>query len=364
MAWTLRSSAIDVGSGRRVVVTPTIAVAIGTNSFIVHKVLTSTDVGVTWVSESIPVGWMGTGICWSPSLGVFVIAGYDFPDGPILTSPNGTTWTQESTPWDGTTGQLVDVTWAESLGLFVATGGGGPSLECALTSNDGGSTWVASTFPAGWVDGNSVAWSESLGVLVVAGTTSTGTMLATSTDGATWSNGTTPVDGLPSGFGWRVRWCPNNGVFICAIYPPTVPSNIAVFWSSDGYTWTRSVMPGPPVSVVPSDVCEVNDVIVMTGTYPGRNMYVSCDAGRTFVLAWSIPPPFENTFGLGYDSTFGTMILMGRTDPPAEAIATGPPPASYPREPVYQRIYGWHIDIDDNGLEVLRIDTSPQGFSA
>lgn len=126
-------------------------------------IVTSPD-GITWTSRTVPTLTLGymAGVDWSPTLGMFVSCGYQ----EILYSTNGTSWTNVSV----TAGGWHDIAWAPEVGLFAAVGTTGTNR--VMTSPDG-ITWTQRTTPATSDQFWGVAWSPSL-LLWVAVASSTG----------------------------------------------------------------------------------------------------------------------------------------------------------------------------------------------
>ena len=150
-----------------------------------HVLMRSSD-GINWTNVTTPLlGNIVERAAWSPSLGLWAAVGN--PSGlsgagsAIMTSPDGVTWTTRDTG----TGTPFDVCWSPDLGLFVmadvATG------SHSRKSSDG-ITWSAMSaapFPTAGCTG--VTWSPSLGLFVAVSVNSTS--FYTSSDGDTWTNG-------------------------------------------------------------------------------------------------------------------------------------------------------------------------------
>lgn len=125
---------------------------VGTN----YGLMTSTN-ATTWITRSTawdPYVEEFDAIVWSPSLALWCLIGSNSGDNyRIMTSPDGLTWTRRATPWDGN-GGLNDLCWADTLGLFVATGWNFTSTpsdalrsrHTVITSPDG-ITWTERTTP-------------------------------------------------------------------------------------------------------------------------------------------------------------------------------------------------------------------------
>jgi len=149
--------------------------------------------------------------------GLFVAVG---DNGTILTSPDGTTWTQRTSPPGpfGARVHLYDVTYGN--GLFVTVGGDNGTI---LTSPDGTT----------WAKRNSGTSEEFLGVTYGNGIFLTigldGNILI-SPDGTTWTEGSYE-NSYSYGFFKAATY--GNGLFV------TVSKNGAIQTSPDGTTWTQ-----------------------------------------------------------------------------------------------------------------------------
>ena len=101
-------------------------------------------------------------VAYSKALGKFVAVAGSFAT--ILTSPDGVTWTAQTS---GADGGLRSVTYSEPLGMFVAAGASGT----ILTSPDG-VTWTAQTSGVSVVL-MSIVYSKKLDKFVITGTPGT-----------------------------------------------------------------------------------------------------------------------------------------------------------------------------------------------
>jgi len=149
--------------------------------------------------------------------GLFVAVG---DNGTILTSPDGTTWTQRTSPPGpfGARVHLYDVTYGN--GLFVTVGGDNGTI---LTSPDGTT----------WAKRNSGTSEEFLGVAYGNGiflTIGLNGNILISPDGTTWTEGSYE-NSYSYGFFKAATY--GNGLFV------TVSKNGAIQTSPDGTTWTE-----------------------------------------------------------------------------------------------------------------------------
>lgn len=177
------------------------------------NVVTSPD-GSIWTQRTMPItstSWISCDWNGSVFCAVSNTAGTT-----AATSPDGVTWTLRTLP---TSASWTSVAWLNNQ--FVAVS----SSAAAATSPDG-ATWTARTLPFSttW---RSMAYGNSLIVLVA------NSYILTSPDGITWTQRTAPVTASWS----SVVWDGSKFVVIAL-------GNPAVATSVDGVTWTLSYMPG------------------------------------------------------------------------------------------------------------------------
>lgn len=165
--------------------------------------------GETWAVEHDFAGAsFGNDLVWAEELGLWLTCGFADTSGYcVATSPDGSTWTGHSSPFDDP-GFVSKIAWNGSL--FVATGYDGAFNYSIMTSPDG-STWTARSTPvdrAGFAFGPAVIWIDKLSLWVVAmnGTFVSGGggyHIVTSPDGITWTdryNFANLVEGFASNF--------------------------------------------------------------------------------------------------------------------------------------------------------------------
>lgn len=159
------------------------------------------------------------GVTWAGSpINLFVAVG---SKGTVLTSPNGSTWTKQTTPVTSTSGpELYAVTWNSTQNLLVAVGGSGTILTSTngtswtqqssvpsttptllgvtnrgsqyvavgssgtIWNSSNGTTWTAAATNPLTTGLNSVAWNSTLSRYAVVGDNG---VAATSADGASWT---------------------------------------------------------------------------------------------------------------------------------------------------------------------------------
>lgn len=232
--WTLRTTPANTHIYRNIAWSPqlNLFVAVGASSTTDDPVLISSD-GITWTNVLVPNNANWYGIVWSPELNLFV-ATADFADTStvsIMTSPDGTNWTNRTVPVSGYS--LRDICWSAELGLFITVASGGGTTQRVLKSTDG-ITWSVVDTPAS-KQYFAVCWSKELGLFVALSIDNTTTDIITSTDGDNWTLGTLPVGNL-----WRsVVWSRQLGIFLAC---GSGPSN-SIISSPDGINWTVRTAP-------------------------------------------------------------------------------------------------------------------------
>lgn len=137
------------------------------------KISTSTDFGATWTARASGVATALYGVTWNGT--VFVVVG---ASGVLLTSPDGTTWTSQTSGFGAS--DITSVAYGN--GIFLAVGAGDKIARCVLSS---GVTWTL-TNP---IVGNSSAlrgiWFDTLTqrFMVVGDNES----IASTSDGIVWT---------------------------------------------------------------------------------------------------------------------------------------------------------------------------------
>lgn len=181
-----------------------------------------------WVARANPslVGFLN-GVVWDSTNGLFVAVGNDLGgDAAILTSPEGTNWTERANP---KAFDLTDVA-ENGSGLLVAVGRADGTDAYIVTSPDG-ITWTERANPKNF-GLEAVEWSADLSLFIAIGVSDgVDTYLITSPDGITWTERANPKNltfkGLTTGNGLIIA-C--NGSDDC-------------MRSSDGIAWTAFSIP-------------------------------------------------------------------------------------------------------------------------
>lgn len=197
--------------------------------------------GIVW-SENTQLGSLRThnAVCYSTELGLFVMTASNVNAVCVWTSTNGTSWTPITTPV--TTQSCRGIVWAAGLGLFVVCGTAG----LIMTSPDG-ATWTIQSTPNTyiWTD---ITWSPTLGLLVACSSTRTGAdnRMLTSTNATAWTLGSDPVHPAGDYTFSSISWSPTLEMF-AAIGSGSTDSNSngVAAHSLDGLSWHIDVAAAP-----------------------------------------------------------------------------------------------------------------------
>lgn len=222
------------------------------NSATSLRVMTSPD-GEVWTERTAAdttSTWQS--IVWSPDLDLFVAVA-DSGDNSVMTSSNGTNWTQQTVPEDNA---WKSVTWSPELDLFVAIAGSGTNR--VMTSPDG-INWTARTAAEAntWV---SVTWSPELSKFVAVASDGTNRVM-TSTNGTNWT-----AHAASSANIWSsVTWSPELQRFVAVANGGTD----RVMTSADGETWT-------------AQAASVDNAWNAVTWSPGISAFVAVGSGGTF----------------------------------------------------------------------------------
>lgn len=198
-------------------------VAVGYYTSLIPGRIVYSDDGINWTNASYSGSRFWRSVCWSAELSLFVAVAYsDFgaPGQRICTSPDGVTWTLRTTPTDR--GWTV-IEWSPSLGKFIALEAG--SGGWVLTSTNG-TTWtesqVAAATSATWRD---LIWSPELSLFVACASSGTERMM-TSPNGTSW----TVRDVDDTNLYYDLAWSAELNLMVCV-------HSSGVITSSDGITW-------------------------------------------------------------------------------------------------------------------------------
>jgi len=240
VTWTTQTSPMDGNIVRGIIWASGLGlfIAAGQNTGATVTIMTSPD-GAAWTAQTSPfdyagnAGDTGTGVAWDNGGGVAVVVGGNIDTNVLVaTSPDGATWTAQTTPLDANVPLPIQnaVSFSPDLGQFVTTG----SFGSLMTSPDG-VTWTVQTTPGGtafYDVGQGVSWSHDLGLWVVATQNmgGLGKALITSPDGAAWTYAASGFDGLAGAaqpFWSGSLWIVAGGV-----------GTLNFVLSTDGVTWS------------------------------------------------------------------------------------------------------------------------------
>jgi hypothetical protein len=185
-----------------------------------NRIITSTD-GISWIDRSSPAdnGWQS--VCWAPELSLFVAVAYSGTGNRVMTSTNGITWTTQTGSPDN---NWQWVCWASELSIFVAVAFTGTGNR-VMTSTNGISWTTRSVIDNNW---RSICWAPELSIFVVVAGTGIGNRVMTSNDGLTWITRSSASDD-----DWRaVCWSAELSLFVAVSRSGTVMT------SSEGINWT------------------------------------------------------------------------------------------------------------------------------
>jgi hypothetical protein len=223
--WTTRTT-VTTHQWYSVAWSPELGIFAAVSDIGTNQVMTSPD-GITWTLQTTPSnGWIS--ITWSAELSIFVAVAYGSGTGNrVMTSSNGTTWVSRTSAVNNSWRSVI---WSAELGLFVAVANSGTNNR-VMTSSDG-TTWVSRTSLNN--DWSSVAWSPELFIFVAVATSGTGDRVMTSYDGITWVSRASAANNNWS----SVTWSPELSIFIAV-----VDGTASIMYSSDGIRWISVTAP-------------------------------------------------------------------------------------------------------------------------
>ncbi len=111
-----------------------------------NRVMTSPD-GITWTSQTSPADYNWTSICWSRQLSLLVAVASSGIGNRVMTSSDGIIWTLQTTPIDN---NWSSVCWAAELSLFVAVANSGTNNKVMTSPN--GINWTIRTSSTSNID--------------------------------------------------------------------------------------------------------------------------------------------------------------------------------------------------------------------
>ncbi|MCB0968042.1 MAG: hypothetical protein KDB37_14500 [Ilumatobacter sp.] len=263
-----------------------------------QRAMTSPD-GVTWTQRTTPAdrGW--DGIAWGN--GLFVAVSATLGAAEVMTSPDGTTWTQRATP---TNNSWHDVCWAASLGLFVAVGSDYETTHAAMTSPDG-IAWTLRSTPGNGYQG--VTWSPDAGLFVAVGTDK----LMTSPDGITWTARTVASEE------WKhAAYSPDESIWV--VVGVSGVTNRALS-SPDGITWTARATPNQRAWRRVEWIDGLRFVAIANGGATGNWMAMTSPDGITWTgrIAQN-----RQWFGLAWAREIATLVAVAESGSTIRAMSS------------------------------------------
>lgn len=316
LPWTGRSSGLNVGNRAIWVETLGLFIVVGHNDpDFTCAIVTSPD-GTVWTDQGNPWGGAsgeGKGVAWSEALGLLVAIGRnDAFTAIVATSPDGITWTNQTTPWDGSSNPFANsVTWGDGPAVFVI--GGASADEILMTSPDG-VTWteVSTAFDNGRI--NDIAYSPTLARFVAAGLSGDGlSSVLVSDDAVTWSPGATPFDFFGDGVD-GIIWSELLGVYLQL--GQVTDGSITIASSVDGSGWNIVTNLFDGIFELDTGAAffgfDANGRIFMLGGDPAetRSVEESYD-GATWTLMTPNQYNAFSAYGGAYSPSLDTVILVG-----------------------------------------------------
>lgn len=261
-------------------------------AFSFAQVYTSTNSGVSWVSNSLPRNsYCMSAACSSD--GSMVIAGMNC--GGVYTSTNsGASWISNNVPF----GNWAAVATSANGNKLVALCWGNPtSYFLIYTSTNSGDTWISNSVPPSlhwiWRDVASSADGTKLAAAGIQyknnGLFGSGVIYTSTNSGATWQATAGPSTN------WTSIACSADGSkLVAAGYDyDNYPNYGRVFTSVDfGRTWRIATGCGPLYEDVSVACSQDGSKMTVVGLYGGSSIYTSTDSGDTWKTndVHAVPP--------------------------------------------------------------------------
>ena len=298
LAWTSQTSAGDYG-WKSVCwssdLTLFVAVATGAAGTGQH-VMTSPD-GLAWTLRNNAVGDDWYSVCWSADLTLFIAVG---AFGAISSSVNGIDWLPQ--PGPTTTSALTSVCWSSTLTLFVAVS---DDHDGIIVTSPNGTVWTNQTTPAGGL--TSVCYADGIGFVAVGDSTisNDGNPVVFSADGITWVYVGSPSLG---GYSYWSAVCFGDSpasLFVAVSYTGV---NLQVMTSPDGMIWKFQ----------PDDLPIEITTVAPHGFSTGFGVIVSghalnTNANGTWTITVTGPSVFtlDGSIGNDFGAATGTVVTTG-----------------------------------------------------
>jgi hypothetical protein len=277
-----------------------VGAATGSGAYIV----TSTD-GTTWTQRSNPLDERLNAVA-SNRENVLIAVGTVIVAKPyaVRSIDYGVTWSQLTITDGSPYASLNGITYSPDLDLWVAVGGDLGPYASIYTSDDDGDTWTERSNPDD-CDLYSVTWCPALSLFIAVGSDDgVDSYIITSPDGITWTERANP-----KAFDLRgVCWSEQLGLAVAVGQQDGVDSYIVT--SPDGIVWTERANPQNKFmyGVVWSPLLEL---FLAIGSYGVDSYIITSPDGITWTEQTT--PTTTNLFGIDV-SGLGNVIAVGSHD--------------------------------------------------
>jgi hypothetical protein len=266
-------------------------------SHVANRIATSPD-GLTWTLQTTPASNLWIDIAWSPTLNLLIaVAQSGSPS--LMRSSDGITWINTGFSGTGTALVYQSVTWSPELGIFVAVG----NSACG-TSRDG-LVWTSRTIAA--INWGGIVWSPELRIFAASAFSGSANQITTSPDGITWTSQTTP---LPASEWYTITWSSELRLFVATSFNRTTN---AVMTSSNGRDWVEQQTPGPAGYGDPLWIPELSMFIIMQrGSVSLIGSYITSKDGIHWIRQYYI----TNTLlsALAWSPTLKRLVVAHSTN--------------------------------------------------
>ena len=241
--WAAAAYAPDIGANGKYVAVPYLSGSPGGS----WDFMVSTDLAASWSSVTPPVRNSWTDIIWSKDDNQFVaLAGVGYTDltgggvKRVAISSDGSTWTEVTTPSANNYGpDWWSLAYGNGTYVAVARSYSGGPTDRLIMSSPNAVNWTTRSMPVSgslrsvaYGNGTFVAISEDLSIIL------------TSSDGATWTQQTSPNFGTQGTF-FNLEY--GGGIFCALACPSSETSSLTAMavWSTDGINWNAKTIPTP-----------------------------------------------------------------------------------------------------------------------
>ena len=248
------------------------------------SILATSDGGINWLTQTPPTGAGGfTSISCATSTNCVAVGTDSTSLAPIAitTSDGGTTWISHPVPTGS--GNLSSVSCADTSNCW-AVGVAG----AIVASSDGGSTWATQTPPTGTGDLSGVSCPSASSCWAVGA----GVILSTANGGTTWNAQTAPAGTVTL----TSVSCPNTSD--CWTVGPDSSGNAVILATTNsGGSWQTQDASAAPFSGLTSVSCaNALDCSLISRTYNGGAIMGTTDGGTGIQPP---PPPASVVFVAG-----------------------------------------------------------------